>query len=136
MKSDARLVCVYLQELLFYFSVLLIPFFIMFFLQYCPGGRGKLLGGIQENEGESWSAVIDTANDWVQVGAGGECNLYSETGKFTCLFVYLKKVNNMSEFRYNILIQFIQFILHIYMQQRNCQVEELLAKTTKKLHGI
>ena len=89
-------------------------FFFMFFLQYCPGGRGKLLGGIQENEGESWSAVIDTANDWVQVGAGGECNLYSETGKFTCLFVYLKKVNNMSEFRYNILIQFIQCILHIY----------------------
>ena len=50
-------------------------------LQYCPGGRGKLFDDIQD-DGESWSAVIDKANDWVQVGAGGECNLYSETGEF------------------------------------------------------
>lgn len=48
--------------------------------QYCPGGRGKLLDGIKE-DGESWAAVIDKANDWVQVGTGGTCNLYSETGK-------------------------------------------------------
>lgn len=48
--------------------------------QYCPGGRGKLLDGIKE-DGESWAAVIDKANDWVQVGTGGMCNLYSETGK-------------------------------------------------------
>jgi len=47
---------------------------------YCPGGHGMLLDGIQD-EGESWSAVIDTANDWVQVGEGGVCNLYSETAK-------------------------------------------------------
>ena len=63
----------------------------MLFSQYCPGGRGKLLGGIKENKGESWSAVIDTANDWVQVAKGGECNLYSETGEFTSFFMrYLK----------------------------------------------
>lgn len=55
----------------------------MYFAQYCPGGRGKLLGGIKfSGYGESWSAVIDKSNDWVQVGEAGECNLYSETGKF------------------------------------------------------
>jgi len=48
--------------------------------QYCPEGRGQLIGGIQD-VGESWSAVIDSANDWVQVGEGGACNLYSETEK-------------------------------------------------------
>jgi len=46
---------------------------------YCPGGRGKLLDGIQDQDGESWSAIIDDPNDWVQVGTGGECTLYSET---------------------------------------------------------
>jgi hypothetical protein len=51
---------------------------------YCPGGFGKLFDGIQD-QGESWSAVSDGENDWVQVGAGGECNLYSETGKFIVL---------------------------------------------------
>ena len=41
---------------------------------------GKLLDGVRD-KGESWSAVIDgDGNDWVQVGAGGVCNLYSETG--------------------------------------------------------
>ncbi|KAL9184302.1 hypothetical protein ACHAXT_002388 [Thalassiosira profunda] len=49
---------------------------------YCPGGMGKLLDGVRD-KGESWSAVIDgDGNDWVQVGAGGVCNLYSETGMF------------------------------------------------------
>ena len=63
----------------------------MYFAQYCPGGRGKLLGGIKfSGEGESWSAVIDKSNDWVQVGEAGECNLYSETGKFCCWNVLFK----------------------------------------------
>ena len=52
--------------------------------RYCPAGRKKLLDGIQD-QGESWSAVIDNANDWVQVGMGGECNLYSETGKLNVI---------------------------------------------------
>ena len=46
---------------------------------FSPGGRGKLLDGRIHEEGESWSAVIDDANDWVQVGVNGVCNLYSET---------------------------------------------------------
>jgi len=45
---------------------------------YCPKGMGKLMGGIQD-DGESWAAVIDAPNDWVQVGQGGECSLYSES---------------------------------------------------------
>ena len=51
------------------------------FCRYCPGGHGKLLEGIQD-PGESWSPIIDGANDWVQVGVNGECNLWSETCKF------------------------------------------------------
>ena len=43
---------------------------------YCPGDGKKVLGGRKE-EGESWAAVVDGFNEWVQVGAGGECNLYS-----------------------------------------------------------
>jgi hypothetical protein len=43
---------------------------------YCPGGGKKVLGG-RKDEGESWAAVVDGFNEWVQVGAGGECNLYS-----------------------------------------------------------
>ena len=49
--------------------------------RYCPGGHGKLLDGVQDQT-ESWAAVIDDVNDWVQVDATGECTLYSETGKF------------------------------------------------------
>mmetsp|Transcript_12430 Transcript_12430/g.19128 ORF Transcript_12430/g.19128 Transcript_12430/m.19128 type:complete len:834 (+) Transcript_12430:2-2503(+) len=43
---------------------------------YCPGDGKKVLGG-RKDEGESWAAVVDGFNEWVQVGAGGECNLYS-----------------------------------------------------------
>ncbi|KAK1737323.1 hypothetical protein QTG54_012190 [Skeletonema marinoi] len=43
---------------------------------YCPADGKKVLGGRKE-EGESWAAVVDGFNEWVQVGAGGECNLYS-----------------------------------------------------------
>ena len=43
---------------------------------FCPGGGKKVLGG-RKDEGESWAAVVDGFNEWVQVGAGGECNLYS-----------------------------------------------------------
>lgn len=43
---------------------------------YCPGGNKKVLGG-RKDQGESWAAVSNGFNEWVQVGAGGECNLYS-----------------------------------------------------------
>lgn len=46
---------------------------------FSPGGHGILLDGRIHEEGESWSAVIDDANDWVQVGVNSVCNLYSET---------------------------------------------------------
>jgi len=48
------------------------------FVVYCPGDGTKVLGG-RKDGGESWAAVIDANNEWVQVGAGGECNLYSAT---------------------------------------------------------
>ena len=46
------------------------------FIVYCPGDGKQVFGG-RKDEGESWAAVIDADNEWVQVGAGGECNLYS-----------------------------------------------------------
>jgi hypothetical protein len=46
------------------------------FVVYCPGDGTKVLGG-RKDGGESWAAVIDAENEWVQVGGGGECNLYS-----------------------------------------------------------
>ena len=49
------------------------PYFV-----YCPGNGSNVLGG-RKDDGESWAAVIDRDNEWVQVGAGGECNLYSVT---------------------------------------------------------
>lgn len=48
------------------------------YIVYCPGFGNKVLGG-RRDDGESWAAVIDEENEWVQVGAGGECNLYSAT---------------------------------------------------------
>lgn len=49
---------------------------------YCPPTDGsgvgkKLLAGVMDSDGESWSAVINAPNEWVQVGTGGECDLYS-----------------------------------------------------------
>lgn len=48
------------------------------YLVYCPGEGKKVFGG-RRGDGESWAAVNDADNEWVQVGAGGECNLYSTT---------------------------------------------------------
>jgi hypothetical protein len=47
-----------------YASIPFVYYFHPLASQYCPGGRGKLLDGRIHEEGESWSAVIDDANDW------------------------------------------------------------------------
>lgn len=43
---------------------------------YCPNDK-TLLSGIMDEDGESWAPVINGVNEWVQVGTGGECDLYS-----------------------------------------------------------
>ncbi|KAL7550772.1 hypothetical protein ACHAWF_013996 [Thalassiosira exigua] len=44
---------------------------------YCPiGTRGPPTGGVRE--GISWAPMLDAVNGWVQVGADGTCQLYSE----------------------------------------------------------
>jgi hypothetical protein len=44
---------------------------------YCPLNK-KLLAGVMDHGGESWSAVINLNNEWVQVGNEIECELYTE----------------------------------------------------------
>ena len=44
---------------------------------YCPDEK-NLLSGIMDEEGESWAPVVNSENEWVQVGnAAGVCDLYS-----------------------------------------------------------
>eukprot|EP00804_Cyclotella_cryptica_P026898 CCRYP_019595-RA/>CCRYP_019595-RA protein AED:0.00 eAED:0.00 QI:103/1/1/1/1/1/2/486/1007 len=47
---------------------------------YCPMDK-TLLSGVMDHNGESWAAVINMNNEWVQVGTEGECDLYSEKYK-------------------------------------------------------
>lgn len=44
---------------------------------YCPMNK-ELLSGVMDNDGESWAAVINMNDEWVQVGTGTECELYTE----------------------------------------------------------
>lgn len=44
---------------------------------YCPRNK-ELLSGVMEHEGESWSAVINMNNEWVQVGTDNPCELYTQ----------------------------------------------------------
>jgi len=43
---------------------------------FCPFGSGEIPDGQWEND-ESWVAIINSVNEWVQVGSFGECNTYS-----------------------------------------------------------
>lgn len=44
---------------------------------FCPVNK-KLLSGVMDHNGESWSPVINMDNEWVQVGIETECELYTE----------------------------------------------------------
>lgn len=44
---------------------------------YCPLNK-ELLSGVMDHDGDSWSAVINMNNEWVQVGNANQCELYTE----------------------------------------------------------
>ena len=44
---------------------------------YCPRNN-ELLSGVMEHEGESWAAVVNMNNEWVQVGTDNPCELYTQ----------------------------------------------------------
>ena len=44
---------------------------------YCPQNK-ELISGVMDHEGESWAAVINMHNEWVQVGTDNECELFTD----------------------------------------------------------
>lgn len=48
---------------------------------YCPTDDKSLISGVMDHDGESWAAVANMNNEWVQVGISGECILYTDKYK-------------------------------------------------------